>query len=229
MTLDVRQQCLLNELGDRSNSSRTPANSGERLVSPLDLPLPVALVDRLTLGIVVMTYRREILQVNRSANRMLGPQGLFQIRDCHVVAASSSVAVRLDRMMAAARAGAAIGGRQAVTVFPVDGVIVEVAVVPWTICATGEPAVMLLMSDPKHLGNRAEHILMELYELTFKEARLSVLLANDATVSEAARELGIAVSTARNHLHALLRKTGVRRQSELVRCVVAGLSGRFSE
>jgi DNA-binding CsgD family transcriptional regulator len=64
--------------------------------------------------------------------------------------------------------------------------------------------------------------LCQLYGLTRVESNLARLIAEGRTVEEAAAALRIAVNTARAYLKRVFDKTGVRRQAELVRLLLAG-------
>lgn len=59
--------------------------------------------------------------------------------------------------------------------------------------------------------------ILDLYNLTRREAELAGLLTHGMTLAEAARELGVTEMTARTYSKRIFLKTGVRRQSELVR------------
>lgn len=52
--------------------------------------------------------------------------------------------------------------------------------------------------------------------VTPAEADLAARLVHGATIDEAAAELGVTRATARTQLYSIFRKTGLRRQSELV-------------
>jgi DNA-binding CsgD family transcriptional regulator len=58
------------------------------------------------------------------------------------------------------------------------------------------------------------------YGCTPREAALAHTLAQGRTLAEAAGALGISVHTARTHLKRVFRKTGTRRQAELLRLVL---------
>lgn len=60
------------------------------------------------------------------------------------------------------------------------------------------------------------------YGLTDREMRLTALLAEGNSVSEASDLLGIKKGTARKHLAHIMQKTETSRQAELVRLVLAG-------
>jgi DNA-binding CsgD family transcriptional regulator len=60
------------------------------------------------------------------------------------------------------------------------------------------------------------HLLAGAFGLTPAEARLASIIAEGRNPGQAAQELQIATSTARNHLKAIFAKTATRRESELV-------------
>jgi DNA-binding CsgD family transcriptional regulator len=60
----------------------------------------------------------------------------------------------------------------------------------------------------------------QLFAFTIVEARLAALVAEGESLGRAAGTLRISTGTARNHLKSIFRKTGVRRQSDLVRLLL---------
>ena len=69
----------------------------------------------------------------------------------------------------------------------------------------------------------ATAILQAAYRLTPAEARLAQALSSGTSLAEAASRFAITAATARSQLKAIFAKTGVSRQSDLVR-LVAGLA-----
>jgi DNA-binding CsgD family transcriptional regulator len=83
-----------------------------------------------------------------------------------------------------------------------------------------QPAALVFFSDPgAHAGSRAS-VLSALYAVTPAECRLAGLLADGFELAGAAGLMKVTLETARSHLKAIFRKTGVRRQAELVRLVL---------
>lgn len=76
-------------------------------------------------------------------------------------------------------------------------------------------AVFLRDSDSKAMP--PVRLAQELFHLTGAEAMLAIQLANGLSLEEAAASLNIKRNTARAHLRSIFSKTGVRRQTELVR------------
>lgn len=66
--------------------------------------------------------------------------------------------------------------------------------------------------------------IQKLFGLTPREAALALRLAGGRTLQEAAEELGITQSTARAHLRAIFSKTGLDRQTKLVRAILKSVA-----
>jgi DNA-binding CsgD family transcriptional regulator len=86
-------------------------------------------------------------------------------------------------------------------------------------------AAALFITDPEEgaaLDSRALH---ELFGLTPAEIRLSTALVKGKSVAEYAHEAAISSNTARTYVKRIYSKTGVRRQSELVRLLLKSSAG----
>ena len=68
--------------------------------------------------------------------------------------------------------------------------------------------------------NDVTGLLRATYGCTAREAALALTLAQGRTLAEAAGTLGISIHTARTHLKRVFRKTGTKRQTELLRLVL---------
>jgi DNA-binding NarL/FixJ family response regulator len=82
------------------------------------------------------------------------------------------------------------------------------------------PAALVLIADlerqPKVLGRQ----LVDLFGLTPAEACLVVALVAGKRLEDIAEERGVRMPTLRTQLHAILDKTGTRRQADLMRLIV---------
>ena len=87
--------------------------------------------------------------------------------------------------------------------------------------ALAAPAVVVFLTDPDHAPETPAQLLRRVYGLTRKEAQLALALAAGATLADAATDLRIAEGTARRHLAAIFARTGIHRQSELVRLILS--------
>jgi DNA-binding CsgD family transcriptional regulator/PAS domain-containing protein len=82
------------------------------------------------------------------------------------------------------------------------------------------PTLVAFLRDPEHRSMASHEILRRLFDFTRMEASLALLLVNGLSLDEAAGELGIKRNTARTHLRSIFFKTGVTRQTTLVRVVL---------
>ncbi|GAA0795904.1 helix-turn-helix transcriptional regulator [Marinobacterium sediminicola] len=97
------------------------------------------------------------------------------------------------------------------------GVVIES--IPSTAWAEGkgQPAAVVYIRDAVGKSQASNEVAKKLFGLTPAETALSIQLANGLSLEEAAEALNIRRNTARAHLRAIFSKTGVRRQTELVR------------
>jgi DNA-binding CsgD family transcriptional regulator len=78
------------------------------------------------------------------------------------------------------------------------------------------PLVMLIIHGSLEMSSLPTDLLWRAFSLTESEARLAEALLNGATLADFAREREVSKQTLRNQLVGVMRKTGTRRQSELV-------------
>lgn len=89
------------------------------------------------------------------------------------------------------------------------------------------PAVIVYLQEPTAppvSTNRAD-IVSILFGLTPSESRLAVMLAGGANVPELTSSLHITEQTVRTYMKRIFQKTGVSRQSDLVRLVLTSVAG----
>lgn len=86
--------------------------------------------------------------------------------------------------------------------------------------AQGMPSIAVFIRDPAQAAEAPQQVISRLYKLTSAESSLAMLLANGLTLDEAAEHLCVSRNTARAHLRAVFAKTGVTRQSGLVRLIL---------
>lgn len=79
------------------------------------------------------------------------------------------------------------------------------------------PSVAVFVRDTEGRVDPSVRLAQQLFHLTPAETALAIQLANGLSLEEAAEVLNIKRNTARAHLRSIFSKTGVRRQTELVR------------
>jgi DNA-binding CsgD family transcriptional regulator len=98
------------------------------------------------------------------------------------------------------------------------------SVAPFRHTAPGYPsplAALVFLVDPATATRSRAASLCAVYRLTPTEARIADLLAGGSDLREVSAQLRIAFETARFHVKRILAKTGTRRQSDLIRLVLA--------
>lgn len=85
---------------------------------------------------------------------------------------------------------------------------------------SGMPSIAVFIRDPGQVAEAPQQAISRLYGLTTAETSLAMQLANGLTLDEASEALSISRNTARAHLRAVFAKTGVTRQSGLVRLIL---------
>jgi DNA-binding CsgD family transcriptional regulator/PAS domain-containing protein len=106
----------------------------------------------------------------------------------------------------------------------------QLAVTPFrsgNVLVDDRPAALAFLSDPEARPASRAEILRALYRLTPAECRLADLLAQGCDTASSAGQLAMTVETARFHIKSIFRKTGARRQSDLVRLIL-GLPGGWN-
>ena len=81
---------------------------------------------------------------------------------------------------------------------------------------------VLFISDPAKPSPLDPARLMTVFDLTRKEAEVAVAIAEGSSVEEIAARHSRTLNTVRSQLKAIYRKTGVQRQSALVRLILDG-------
>jgi DNA-binding CsgD family transcriptional regulator len=104
------------------------------------------------------------------------------------------------------------------------GFILKPAPQPQYLDGQNRSAIVVFISDPDRHMTMAPAALVKLFGLTPAEAAFAVLLGDGLTLDEAAHELSITRNTARAHLRSIFAKTGVSRQTMLVRLIVTSLA-----
>ncbi|MDD3799028.1 MAG: helix-turn-helix transcriptional regulator [Novosphingobium sp.] len=84
----------------------------------------------------------------------------------------------------------------------------------------GHPTVTMFVRDAFSRTTMKTEELSQFFGFTAAEARLSIELANGLSLNEAAAALGIRRNTARAYLRSIFSKTGVGRQTELMRLLI---------
>jgi DNA-binding CsgD family transcriptional regulator len=196
----------------------------------VDLAL-AEVMDRLPMGMLLLNSRRVVVVQNAAAEHIVAEGDGFLVdgsrpgaEDARENAALQTLIA--DAMEANADQALAAHGFQSVS-RPSGKRPFSLMVAPLSVgsanSASNDVAVALFVSDPERERISGSKMLEELYSLTQSEADLLQLLSMGMSLEEAAEVRGVSMNTARSHVKHMFAKTGVSRQGELVRIMLAGL------
>ncbi|MGJ8687563.1 MAG: helix-turn-helix transcriptional regulator [Spongiibacteraceae bacterium] len=86
------------------------------------------------------------------------------------------------------------------------------------------PTVAVFISDSEYGAEAPVEIIIQLFGFTPTEAQLALLLADGLSLDESSEALGMSRNTARTHLRSIFAKTGVSRQTLLVRLILKSVA-----
>jgi DNA-binding CsgD family transcriptional regulator/PAS domain-containing protein len=180
-------------------------------------------LDTLKLGVVLANEDSRILHANHAAMEMMRDGG--PLRDHHGVLRAEGTTASAEIKTAiglAARNECSIGGTGlAVRLTDDDKAPLVAHVLPLAggeVRSRLEPAaVAAVFINPEDDDAASATVLSTTFGLTPAETRVLVRVLKGSTVAEAAASLGVAPTTVRTHLDSIFSKTGVSRQSELIR------------
>ncbi|MBW2273330.1 MAG: hypothetical protein JRG96_08670 [Deltaproteobacteria bacterium] len=183
-------------------------------------------MDQIATGMVLLDESGRVLQLNRAA-RDLVQEGSLQIRDGMLEVGNSAAAEELRGLIQ--RAGSAEEARK-------PGVMSALRVEaqgghpPLSLLlrplptrsdgVAGRPSVTVFISKPEERQSIPPEIIRKIFGLTKTEASVCSLLAQGSNADEVASRLGVSVHTVRAHIRSIFKKTGVSKQTELIRRVL---------
>ncbi|BEP95793.1 helix-turn-helix transcriptional regulator [Acidovorax sp. A79] len=182
--------------------------------------LGLAALDTLPQALAVVDAQCRIQYGNPSAHRLLASTDALRVRHGRLHCSDAPDHAQLLQHIVQAcgcQGPAAAGvqslagehGRLVVTVLPLQAS--HAAAAHWQM-----PLALVVITNPAAPGGLNPDLIGEVLGLSPAEARLALLLASGKTVKDFAALQGCTWNTARAHLAQLLRRTGCRRQTELV-------------
>jgi DNA-binding CsgD family transcriptional regulator len=185
-------------------------------------------LDTICTAVFIVDEDGRLLRMNSAAEQHLRRgTGLISARGYLKTRHHPSAGVLRDAVRAAALRGSASGSSLTNVINPrEDGQHAIVRVLPivskssWDNFAPRGGTVALFVTDADTRQERPVELFASAHSLTARETRVLEIIVEGCGLPEAAKRLGIAVTTARTHLQEVFRKTGTRKQSELIRLFV---------
>ena len=189
--------------------------------------------EELPIGLILLDAWGGVLHMNREARRIVEVGGVLRAGADGLRASRPEDDAQLGKLIAGAvavNAGAALDGGGAMALpRPDSSRPYTMLITPLSrrqvAFAVTRPAALVTIADPERRPVMAPDRLRQLWGLTPAEARLALELVQGVALKDAAERLGATERTARVHLNAILRKTGARRQAELLRLLLTSVAG----
>ncbi|MDE0853149.1 MAG: helix-turn-helix transcriptional regulator [Nevskia sp.] len=187
-------------------------------------------VNRMLLGIISFSQNGTILETNQEARRILAEKDGIWLSGNNLSVEVTQEGRELQRMVRQALSSTAAdrtpGVVEAMSVTRPSGraklgvLVRQIPLGTWSE-SRQRPAVAVFLRDPESSAAQPSHELVRrLFGLTRMEASLALLLADGLTLDEAAEKMDVRRNTARTHLRSIFCKTGVTRQTMLVRLLL---------
>ncbi len=180
---------------------------------------------QLMVGAIVLDDRGKVIECNAAASGILALQDGLRLVGDQLEATYATDNRKLQELVRNAMLRSNLARVELAEAMSVDrpsgqlswGLVVQ-AVSPdeWTE-GKHRPSVAVFVRDAEGKAHPPTRLAQQLFQLTPAETALAIELANGLSLEEAATALNIRRNTARAHLRSIFSKTGVRRQTELVR------------
>jgi DNA-binding CsgD family transcriptional regulator len=181
------------------------------------------ILNSLRCGVILVDDHARIMQVNHAAQKLLKRSEGLRISNGALQAIETSAAAELKvAMQRAAQDESDLGpAGTAIRLTPLGRAPLFATVLPLKGSATRTrlspaAAAAVFVGEPPD-GRDLAYFMQLAFDLTRAETRVLVELLAGKTLTEAATNLDIALTTVRTHLDHIFSKTGVSRQAELVR------------
>jgi DNA-binding CsgD family transcriptional regulator/PAS domain-containing protein len=187
-------------------------------------------ISRMAVATIVLDENGTVVQLNPVAREILDSQDGLKVVGGRLEATYPSDNRELSRLVRnafqrAKQGDAGLQGAEAMSISRPSGkvslgVVVELIPTQELVEGKGKPTVVVYVRDAVSRSLVSNVVTSQLYNLTPAETSLALELANGLSLEEASQALNIRRNTARAHLRSIFSKTGVRRQTELVRIML---------
>ncbi len=193
-----------------------------KLAEALPGRLGLASLDRLAIAAFIVDSAGELHHLNTSARSLLTNERCAHIRNARFRFHEPALQTAFEAALRKATQGAPRS-----TLLPLSSCredVYEVTVSPLAAGESAAPAslALVVIARPQPDAASIERRVRGLYGLTEAEARVMAALTLGGTVEEIAIAHGVRTSTVRAQVRSIFEKTGVHRQTDLVRLALSG-------
>ena len=183
--------------------------------------LGLGLAESLSIGVLEVDSDWVVLYANDPARKSLNLADAILLNDGRLEARRAADRIRLQRWLGDLTGGttpkplvlARATGRVPYLLLRAGSAIVD--------SDSGKSAHLLLLVDPQVPPQVDPEVLAEVFGLTRAESAVAAAVGRGESLRDFTARAGIAEGTARRHLERIFLKTGVERQAQLVRLVLA--------
>ena len=195
-----------------------------RLAEALPGRLALASLDRLAVAAFVVDGSGAVHHLNAAARAFLAGDGCVRITDSRLRFSKNTLNAALDAALREATQTPSRFSLLSVRAGKGEAYEVAVSVLQRGRANTSDALqlALVVIAGPRPDAEYIVRRVRPLYGLTEAEARVMAALALGATVDEIARTHGVRPSTVRAQVRSIFDKTGVHRQSDLVRLALTG-------
>jgi DNA-binding CsgD family transcriptional regulator len=203
-----------------------------RLVARLDVQRNEAaeVLDRLPLGVILVDAGGRVISMNRSASDIAKRADGLQVDGGGICRAEGAKErARLADMIArAANSEPGPSAQKAGAMrIPRPSQLRPLSILVAPLTGKGprqgrRGSAVLYVRDPESPHTTSAAVLADAYGLTASEAKLLQALIQGKRLEDMARDFKVTINTLRTHLKSIFRKTGTKRQSELLSLVLSG-------
>ncbi len=185
-------------------------------------------VEQLQIGAIVLNEKQHIIQSNKVADELIGASDLLFVKNNGLQVGNPQQNEQFKATIAEVFAAHQRSEPGFVRAFRLEkstslgslGLLIRPVPKLESSESYDNPSVVIFISDPEQNRPVSSKILGQLFAFTPAESELALLLAHGLTIDEACSELNVSRNTAKSHLSAMFSKTGVTRQTQLVRLVL---------
>ena len=189
-------------------------------------------LESLSLATIILDENGRLLSCNKMDKNLVIREPEVKLEDGYLMLGDQSTTKKLQGLINRVLESKASGEPAVVEAMRVhrDGDFADLGVivrpVPAAEWSEGQsvPTVAIFISDPEYGAEAPVNIIIQLFGFTPTEAQLSLLLADGLSLDEASEALGMSRNTARTHLRSIFSKTGVSRQTLLVRLILKSVA-----
>ncbi len=184
-------------------------------------------MDQITTGMLLLDKSGQVLKINRAAQELLENETSLRVIDGQLEVENKEVCKELRDLIHNASqmqehrkptVTAALRIENDDNSSPISLLIRPLPQV--TQIAEGHPALTIFITKPEETHDIPPEIVQKFFGLTKTESIVTSLIAQGISVEEIAKRQGTSVFTVRTHVRSIFKKTGVSKQTELVRRVL---------